>query len=263
MAGTIREEALMDSEKAGIAPAVSIAADGMIASVGIEAGNPRPSAQDLAEALARAGVTTGISREALENIAAGPPECGTVPVASGTASVKGENGWIEWLFVPEPGIRAMYRNAAPGQRLAVVHPPTPGTPGTSVRGEVLPPVPGKPAHLRMGPNTAADPADSCAVVATAGGNIVAGEQSVEIQPVLTVNTQIDYGTGGIDFAGSLVVNGDIRGDITVRVKGSLTVHGNVEDAEIEAGEDVTITKGFVGRGKAALLPGAASRFSIC
>ena len=253
----MREEALMEPEKAGTAPAIRIAADRMQAIVIIDAGVPVPSVRELREALEVAGVNTGILSEALENIAAGTAAGVMVVVASGTVPVKGEDGWIEWLFAPKPGIKAMYRNAAPGQRIAVVHPPSAGTPGMSVQGEVLPPVPGKPAHLRKGSNTSVDSADPDAVVATAGGNIVAGEGSVDVQPVLTVNGQIDYGTGNVDFAGSLVVNGDIRGDITVRVKGSLTVHGNVEDAEIEAGEDVTITKGFVGRGKGRLAAGGS------
>ncbi len=241
------------------APQIRVTANGLSAYTVVEAGEHAPSTADLRKALEGAGVCCGILAGALEKIASGEAGAAPVLVASGTAPVNGVNGRIEWLFAPEPGAKALYRNASPGQRLVTVHPPVPGTAGTSVLGAVLPPVPGKPAHIRAGLNTAVDPADPNGIVATAGGNIVAGEGSIEIQPVLTVNDQIDFGTGSIDFAGSLVVKGDIRGDITVRVKGSLTVHGNVEDAELEAGGDVTIDKGFVGRGKGRLIAGGNVR----
>ena len=81
------------------------------------------------------------------------------------------------------------------------------------------------------------------------------EGSVQARTLLTVSGQLGPGTGGIDFAGSLVVHGDILGEIALRVKGSLTVRGNVEDADIQAGEDVTVAEGFVGRGKGRIAAG--------
>jgi uncharacterized protein len=249
------EEAAMEQVKTGIAPAIRIAGEGLHAYVVVDATLPAPAVAVLEEALGLAGVKSGIDPSALEKIASGGAGDGPCLVASGSPSAKGADGRVEWLFSPGPETRALYRNAAIGQRLARVHPPLPGVPGTSVLGQVIPAPPGKPARLHTGPNTATDPSDPAVVVATAGGNIVAAEGSIEVQPVLTVAHQIDYGSGDIDFAGSIIVRGDIRGDVTIKVKGSLTVHGNIEDAVILAGGDVTVEKGFVGRGKGRIEAG--------
>jgi len=247
----------LDTEKVVSAAAISVSADGLAAYAVIDAVAPVPSVADLREALDRAGIRYGILNDVLESVASAPSGNAPLLVASGKAPLRGENGRIEWLFSPAPGTKAMFRNAFVGQRLACVHPPGPGVPGVSVLGGPIPAAPGKPAHLHRGPNTACDPSDPEAVVATADGNIVVTESTIEVQPVLTVAGQLDYGRGNIDFAGSLVVNGDIRGDITIRVKGSLTVHGNVEDADIQAGGDVTVRKGFVGRGKGRIVAGGS------
>ena len=83
------------------------------------------------------------------------------------------------------------------------------------------------------------------------------EGSAGTRTLLTVSGPLTRETGNIDFPGSLIVNGDIRGGIAIRVKGSLTVHGNVEDADIEAGGDVTVAEGFVGRGKGRIAAGGS------
>ena len=245
----------MDTEKAVGAPAISVSGDGLLAYAVMDAVAPVPSVTDLLEALGRSGIRYGILHDVLESVASGPSGNAPLLVASGKAPLRGENGRIEWLFSPGPGTKAMFRNAFAGQRLASVHPPGAGVAGISVLGDPIPPLPGKPAHLHTGPNTACDPSDPESVVATVDGNVVFTESSIEVQPVLTVSGQLDYGRGDIDFAGSLVVTGDIRGDIAIRVKGSLTVHGSVEDADIQAGGDVTVGKGFVGRGKGRIAAG--------
>jgi hypothetical protein len=254
---TDREEAAMEQVKTGNAAVIRIAGDGLHAYAVVDAAAPAPSVGDLMEALGCAGVKSGIEPSALERIASGGAGKDPCLVASGSAPAQGVDGRVEWLFSPAPETRALYRNAASGQRLARVHPPLPGIPGLSVLGAVIPAPAGKPAHLHGGPNTAPDAADPAVLVATAGGNIVVTDGSIEVQPVLTLSGQIDYSTGDIDFAGSLVVRGDIRGDVTVKVRGSLTVHGNVEDAVIQAGGDVTVEKGFVGRGKGRIEAGGS------
>ncbi|HUI10216.1 MAG TPA: FapA family protein [Bacteroidota bacterium] len=247
----------MDSATTTYAPRIMVAADGLSAAVVLEASAPAPCAADLVRALAASGVTFGVSDDAVAKIASGEGAGTTVTVAAGKAPVPGTDGRIEWCFSPEPGAKALYRNAVPGQRLAVVHEAAPGTPGVSVLGTPLAPRPGKTASLRPGANTAPDAADPRAVVATAAGNIVVADGHIEVQPLLTLGSGLDYTAGKIEFVGSIVVRGDIAGEVTVRAGGSLTVHGNVDDADIDARGDVVVDKGFVGRGKGRIVAGGS------
>lgn len=247
----------MDSATTEYVPRIVVAADGLSASIAVDDGAPAPPAEEVARALQQAGVTFGVSQEAVARVAAGGGRGNPLRVAAGTPPAPGADGYIEWCFLPEPAVKALYRNAVAGQRLAVVHPPEPGTPGVSVLGRPIAPVPGKAALLRPGSNTAPDTKDGSAICATAAGNIVVADGRIEVQPVLTIRGGLDYTSGKIDFAGSIVVQGDIAGEVVIRAGGSLTVHGNVDDADIEAGGDVVVDKGFVGRGKGRIVAGGS------
>jgi len=239
------------------APRILIAADGLSAAVAVDDSAPAPAQEEIMRALEEAGVTFGVSEEAVRRLASGTGHGETLRVAQGTPPAPGADGRIEWCFTPEPGVKALYRNAAAGQRLAVVHPPERGTPGVSVLGQPIPPHPGKNVLLRAGPNTAIDAGNAGVILATAAGNIVVADGRIEVQPVLTIKGGLDYTAGKIDFAGSIVVQGDIAGEVTVRAGGSLTVHGNVDDADIDVRGDVVVDKGFVGRGKGRIVAGGS------
>ena len=247
----------MDPATTVYAPRIRVAADGLSAAVAVDASAPAPAPEEIVRALAEAGVTFGISGEAVARLAAGEGHGETLGVAAGTPPLQGADGRIEWCFTPEPGARALYRNALAGQRLAVVHGPGEGTPGMSVFGRPLAPKSGKPVALRGGVNTAPDANDPRVILATAAGNIVVADGRIEVHPELTLRGGIDYTAGKIDFVGSIVVQGDIAGDVILRVGGSLTVHGNVDDADIDVRGDVVVDKGFVGRGKGRIVAGGS------
>jgi len=81
--------------------------------------------------------------------------------------------------------------------------------------------------------------------------------SVEVQPVVTIPGNLDYTVGNVDFIGSLIIRGDVKGDAVLKVKGSVDIKGNVEDATIEAGGDVTVHQGFSGHGKGKIVAGGS------
>ena len=247
----------MDSATTIYAPRIMVAADGLSAAVALDESAPPPAAEDIVRALRDAGVIFGIADEAVARLASGAGHGEAVSVAAGTPPVPGADGRIEWCFAPEPGAKALYRNAAIGQRLAVVHEPTAGTPGVSVLGRPIAPKPGRLAALRAGTNTVRDAGDGRVILATAAGNIVVADGRIEVQTELTLRGGLDYTAGKIDFVGSIVVQGDIGGDVILRAGGSLRVHGSVDDADIDVRGDVAVDKGFVGRGKGRIVAGGS------
>ena len=115
-----------------------------------------------------AGVKEGINDEAIKEFAvkAGAgQELLMVLLASGIAPVHGIDGRIEYLVQPDvkeedPEEEAVvdmkqvqtFLNVTPGEKIAHIIPPIPGTPGKGVTGQDVPPNPGKPVAIKIGKN---------------------------------------------------------------------------------------------------------------
>ncbi len=194
-----------------------------------------------------------------------------VAVARGTAPAPGVDGRVEYFFdyesmgkprLDEAG-RADHRNlnliinVKAGDRLAVLHPPAPGIPGRSVTGKDVPPPEPLEASLMAGPGARADEANPNLIVAAADGAVAVRDETIRVDPVMELPGDVDYATGNIDFRGALTIKGDVKPGFSVRSDGSLVVLGTVEDADVGAGEDLTVMSGCVGTGKGSLEAGGS------
>jgi len=248
---------------------VQIDVDGLRAHycVSDAAGIARPSEDELRSLLSEAGVIRGIDEGVVKAIAAGEVTGSRILVASGRAPVSGVDGRVEFPAVlagrgERPGVRRNMRDGefikqvSRGTVVAVVHPPTPGIAGESVRGEPLPAHDGVPARIEAGENVQWSPTEPDRLLAACDGHLALGASGrVEVQTVVTIPGNLDLSIGNIDFCGSLLVRGDILSEFTVRVGGSVDVHGNVEDSVIHAGGKVTVRNGFFGHGRGSIEAG--------
>ena len=224
---------------------------------------------EIGEILSRAGVVYGVIDEALQKIAGGEMNGQPLLVARGAHPAAGEDGWVEYFFDKEHArpveeksgkvdLREMnfVHNAVKGDRLALRHPPVPGTPGMTVKGKPVPPPEGKKPVLRSGAYTAFAPENPDLLLANGDGNVVLRlDGTIEVQPLLVLSGNVDFSTGNIDFVGSLRVLGDIKSEFAVKVRQDLEVLGNIEDAQVDVGGNVKVAKGFLGTGKGNLKAG--------
>lgn len=251
---------------------VRVSGDGLTAALVCD--EPVPAGQwkveQLHVLLEEAGVCVGIREQLLEQFARdGYPE-GTLEVAFAEPMTPGANGRCECLFqdgrqaaggadcADASAPQVTIPSCTSGQPLARIFPPEEGIPGLTVLGGPIAAVHGKPAQVAAGPNTRLD--DDRVVRATLNGRpLRRTDGTFEVQPVVVLNGNVDYAYAPIDFIGSLVVLGDVKGEHVVRVQGSLDVRGNVEDAQITAGGDVIIHQGFTGHGKGSIVSGGNVR----
>jgi uncharacterized protein len=232
---------------------VTVSGDGMEAIIQspapLECGVMAP--EEILEVLHEAGVCTGIKDDVVRRIARDGLNSHGVIVACGMQPREGVPGHIELIVLP-PDHQSKMRtvlSVRKGDILAVLHPPTEGTPGVTVTGEALPCSPGEPAHLKSGLNTVFGP-DGTTVVATEDGlPVQMPDGSVEVHTTVEIPHNVDYSVGNVDFPGSLLIRGDVLGEFNIRAGGSVEILGDVQDALIESGGDVTIHQGFVGVGK--------------
>ena len=205
------------------------------------------------------GVVVELDAEAINKTL---QEGGTnVRVGLGRAPVPGVDGRIEILVdnmkkrsphLDENGL-ADFRDLGeivsvkPGDKLMRMVDPTVGESGLTVTGKEIPVKPGKKVSFPTGlEGVMVDPADPHFLVAAIAGCPIVKKNGVTVEAVYRVEN-VDMHTGNITYDGGVHVSGDVHSGMTVKATGDIHVEGTVEDALLEAGGDVTVKCGIMGR----------------
>ncbi len=133
-------------------------------------------------------------------------------------------------------------SVAVAQRIA----PTKGRKGFTVSDEPLVAKEGDWVNIKLGTNTQISEADENFVIATVAG-LPKFENSVMVIEDTFQTKGVNVGTGNIEYDGAVIVNGDVTESMVVIAKGDITINGFVESATIQAGGDIIITEGAMGR----------------
>lgn len=231
-------------------------------------GGRRLTVEDVRQALAAAGVVEGVKTDAIDAAVAGQDVGGKALVAAGRAPVNGNDAYIDYRFSVQGPTRKplelengsvdyynlqTVQNVTSGQVLAVRVPPTNGIAGATVTGRPLPPKPGRDVRLPKGKNTDASPTNPDELVAVVGGQVMLQGGNVSVLPVYEVRGDVDFGTGNIDFQGSVVVRGSVSSGFTIKATGNVEVRGSVEASTILAEGDVIVHRGVQGGDRGLLV----------
>lgn len=140
------------------------------------------------------------------------------------------------LLLVNPGTALMRRTAA-----------TPGREGVDLFGKALPAdeVEDTPYADDL-TGVSADPNDPNLLLAVIAGSPRILPHGVSVSPVVDVEA-VDLHSGNVTFDGSLRVSGDIRTGMSVKVTGDVVVNGTIEAAHVEAGGDVIVKGGIIGK----------------
>lgn len=187
-----------------------------------------------------------------------------LPIAVGTDPSHGRSGWIEELVRRErcTDIREdahgnvnykelnRLNNVKAGDPICNIGLPTKSSAGRSVLDEPVPGRDGAAVKVPAGKNTKISE-DGTLLLACVDGEVVYRGGKFEVQRLLTIDGNVDIATGNIDFAGDVLIKGDIRDGFSVHAGGSLQILGTAEGAQLSADGDLTIRSGMIGgqRGK--------------
>ncbi|MBL4765542.1 MAG: DUF342 domain-containing protein [Colwellia sp.] len=133
-----------------------------------------------------------------------------------------------------------------GDPLAKKIPLTTGKKGYTVTATLLPAEPGNDIPLISGEGTAISPKDQNVLVSKKVGLPKIISNGMEVDEVYKIKN-VTVATGNINFTGSVIIDGDLNEGMKVIASGDVTVGGFVESAIIEAGGDITINGGIIGR----------------
>ena len=124
--------------------------------------------------------------------------------------------------------------------------PTQGRKGFDVKDTVLYPKPGEWLEFKMGSGTAVSNEDENMLVATISGMPKYHEHRMNIDDTFICNG-VNVGSGHVTYDGAVLVNGDVAEKMKIKATKDITINGFVESAIIEAGGDIIITEGAMGK----------------
>ncbi|MEW5947079.1 MAG: FapA family protein [bacterium] len=135
-----------------------------------------------------------------------------------------------------------------GDVIATKIPATQGEEGITVHGQKLPGEWGMDIALVAGKNVRLAP-NKRDYVAQIGGAPFVSNGVLRVDPVVLVDENVDYSTGNINFAGTVVVRGSVMDGFEVRALGDVVVENTVQMARVHAGGDVIVKRGILTRAK--------------
>ena len=223
------------------------------------------NAENLKRFLDDNGIVYGILEEEIESIFKQDKFGQRILIAQGKKAVHEKDAEIKYHFDTEvkPQMDArgnidykelnLIQNVQAGDILAETNPPEPGAEGCTIFGKKIEPKTGAQPPLPLGKNAKPDPKNPNILISEIDGSVKLKGNVIEVLPVIVVKEDVDFTTGNIDFTGSVIVKRDVKSGFKIKARDDVQVEGVVEDAVIEAGGNVLLKTGFVGRGEGQII----------
>ncbi|CAG2132243.1 hypothetical protein LMG19282_00572 [Cupriavidus campinensis] len=219
--------------------------------------------EDIAAAATSMGVVALLDKAAIE-VALEAGSCEGREIARGVAPVQGQAARFDSLVQPRKPAQSESEDdrfdlrdlgslllVNPGTALMRRTPAKAGQDGMDILGKPIPaePMVDTPFAADL-TGVAIDPNDPLLLLAVIAGSPRVLPSGVIVSPVVDVEA-VDLHSGNVTFDGSLRVSGDIRTGMSVRVTGDVVVSGTIEAAHVEAGGDVIVKGGIIGKAETA------------
>jgi len=154
---------------------------------------------------------------------------------------EGSNGRVDFKELN------IIQNVVQGDTLAVKMPAEKGIEGRTVTNKVIPSRNGKDIVLPLGKNVEVKD-DGVTIVSTINGQVLLASGKINVEPVYTVQGNVNIKTGNIIFLGTVIVSGNVEDGYSVKAAGNIEVKGTVEKAELDAEGDIIVHQGITGKG---------------
>jgi uncharacterized protein (DUF342 family) len=206
-------------------------------------------------------VIYGVKEDFLRSFADRPTFKEAVCVAEGTKPVNGRDAYIQYNFeTDQTAVRLregsngrvdfkdlnIIQNVVEGQPLARKIEAETGTVGRTVTGKVIPAKNGRDISLPLGKNVHVGD-DGITIIADMNGQVVVVGNKINVEPIYTVQGNVDLKTGNIIFLGTVFITGNVEDGFSVKAAGNIEVNGTVEKAELDAEGDIIVHQGITGK----------------
>lgn len=231
-------------------------------------GGPDPGKDEIISLMKNNGVIFGIKEEIIESFIDYPQYNTQVLVAEGKKPVDGEDARIVYNFatshshiaLKEKNGRVDFKeqnlieNVEAGQLLARKVILQQGEPGSTVTGRSLSANPGKDIEMELGKNVKLSD-DGLTIIAVINGQVLLISGKINVEPVYTVEGDVNMHTGNILFLGTVVVKGSVESGFTVKAAGNIEVMGSVGKSILDAEGDIIVHQGIMGKNEGRVKAG--------
>jgi uncharacterized protein (DUF342 family) len=218
----------------------------------------------------------GVKEEFLAEFVDRPSYREKVEIAEGLKPVNGKDAYIHYYFeTDQTQIRLkegtngrvnfkelnIIQNVVQNQVLAKKIPPEDGVDGKTVTGKILPARSGNDIPLPIGTNVHVND-DGDTIYSDINGQVIVANGKINVEPVLTVEGDVNLKTGNIIFLGTVIISGNVEDGFSVKAAGNIEVKGTVSKAELDAEGDIIIYQGINGKSGGKIRAGRSiwSRF---
>ncbi|WP_340678517.1 FapA family protein [Paraglaciecola sp.] len=125
-------------------------------------------------------------------------------------------------------------------------PPSEGRTGFSITGAKIRSKPGEWIKFRPGDGTVISERDENLLLADISGMPKFKDQKMWVDDTF-ICKGVNVGSGNVNYDGAVLVNGDVTEKMQIIASGDVTINGFVESAYIQAGGDIIITEGAMGK----------------
>ncbi len=208
-------------------------------------------------------ITHGIDIEAIKSLCSTSSQVRKHVIAKGVHSLPGQDAVVTYRYekpntkpkMTEDGHVDFYElgniiEVKQGDILAERVPPTKGTPGFNIFGEVLHPAPGKNKAFKVGKGVVIE--DDIAM-AEYNGSLDWQLGKVSVSRMFSVKGDVDFSIGNIDFPGKVKIIGNVRTGFRIEAAEDVEITGCIEDATVISQKgSVFVHAGIIGTGKAVV-----------
>ena len=224
------------------------------------AGGTDLSFENIIAILKNNGISHGIKEDVAKQFEDRPEYNIRIFVAEGTQPVNGQDAKIVFNFSAgrsTPTLKErngkvdfkelnLVENVVAGQLLAKKIPPEEGKPGRTVTGTTLPAKSGKDGSIDIGKNVKLSE-DELTAISEINGQVLLVNEKINVEPIYTVEGDVDMHEGNILFLGTVIVKGNVEDGFSVKAAGNIEVMGNVGKCVLDAEGDIIVHQGILGK----------------
>jgi uncharacterized protein (DUF342 family) len=216
-------------------------------------------AEEIIAILRSYGVTHGIKEEEIRRFADSPRYNEKVLVAEGDKPENGRDAEIVYNFRVRRDVQLkekngrvdfkeldLVQNVEAGQVVARKAPRSEGQPGRTVTGRILPAKAGKDVQIELGKNVKLAE-DGLSALAVINGQVLLVGGKINVEPIYTVEGDVNLKTGNILFLGTVFVKGNVEDGFTVKAAGNIEIMGSVGKSVLDAEGDIIVHQGILGK----------------
>ncbi|MBN2439827.1 MAG: FapA family protein [Spirochaetales bacterium] len=206
------------------------------------------------------GVVHGILEDEVRQFEDYPQYNSRFLIAEGSKPQNGSDAVVQYHFNKERGHIQLHEeggrvdfkelnlieNVVAGQVLAKKTPPQKGIDGRTVTGKTIPAKSGNDVAIVIGKNVKLSE-DGTTAISEINGQVMLLAGKINVEPIYTVNGDVNLQTGNILFLGTVIVKGSVLDGFSIKAAGNIEIKGNVGKCILDAEGDIIVHQGILGK----------------